>query len=256
MEKTILLRNLLFVLSYDGKNFHGWQIQKNAVTVQEIFQTALQRIVGQIVRIKGCSRTDVGVHANMYCVSAKIKSYFPCERLLFALNKYLPSDISVTNCLEVPLDFHARYSCKAKEYVYKIWNYKIRNPFLTKYALHYWHPLDVPLLNEAARIFIGEHDFSAFCTKDSRKIGSMRRIIKNFYIEKNGEMLEIFITADGFLYNMVRIIVGTLLKISQKKIDIKNIHKIIESKNRYFAGPTAPSYGLYLNKLFYEGIIL
>lgn len=244
-------RNLLLTIAYDGKNYHGWQIQKNAITVQEVFQNSLYKVLGEEIDIKGCSRTDSGVHANNYCISLKTNHNIPAERLMLALNRYLPKDIAVLNTKEVPMDFHARYSCTGKEYVYKIWNNKVRNPFLNGYAYHYWYNLDENLLNREAKSFIGTHDFTSFCTLDNRDKTDFRRTVKNAEVRRDGDMVEFRVEADGFLYNMVRIMVGTLLKISQGKIPENQICAIINKKDRKFAGPTAIADGLYLNKVFY-----
>ncbi len=250
------MRNVLMSLCYDGTNYHGWQVQKNAVTVQEVFQGALARLLGEDVDIKGCSRTDAGVHANMYCVSAKIDSKIPCDRLKMALNRFLPRDIAVTGAVEVPLDFHARYSCSGKEYVYKIWNEPVRNPFWHGRAFHYWYHLDVEKLDSAAKNFIGTHDFTSFCTLDKRNPENMVRTVKAFSVERNGGLVEMRVTADGFLYNMVRIMVGTLLRVAMGRIEPQEIPGIISAKYRAKAGPTAVAHGLYLNRVFYDGINL
>lgn len=246
-----ILRNIALKLCYVGTNYHGWQIQENALTVQEIFQEALYKILKERVDIKGCSRTDTGVHANMYVVNFHTTSCMKCENFVFALNRHLPGDICVYDCAEKDENFHARYSCKGKEYIYKIWNNKIRNPFLDGRALHYWYPLKTELMNEAAQNFIGKHDFTAFATLDSRKQENMERTIEYFKIEKDGDFVNFIVKANGFLYNMVRIMVGTLLRVSQGKIKPNDIPKIINSKKRNFAGPTAPPHGLYLNRIFY-----
>ena len=248
------MRNILLSICYDGTNYHGWQIQKNALTVQEVFQNALFKILNEDVDVKGCSRTDSGVHANMYCVSMKINSNIPCERLKMAINRFLPKDIAIKNVAEVPMDFHARYSCSGKEYIYKIWNEQVRNPFLHGRAFHYWYPLDIEKLNLAAENFIGTHDFTSFCTLDSRNPENMVRTVKNFVIEKNNGLVTMRVTANGFLYNMVRIMVGTLLNVSMGKINPGEIKSIIKAKNRAKAGPTAVAHGLYLNKVFYDDI--
>lgn len=248
------MRNILLSLCYDGTNYHGWQVQKNALTVQEVFQRAMFRLFGENVDVKGCSRTDAGVHANMYCVSAKIGSNIPCERLSMAINRFLPSDIAVTSAVDVPMDFHARYSCTGKEYVYKIWNAPIRNPFWRGRAFHYWYPLDVEKLNLAARNFIGTHDFTSFCTIDKRNPENMVRTVKAFLVERKEPLVEIRVTADGFLYNMVRIMVGTLLHVAMGRIKPHEISNIILARDRAKAGPTAVAHGLYLNKVFYDGV--
>lgn len=247
------MRNLLLTIRYDGTNYHGWQIQKNALTVQEVFQNALYNVIGELPDIKGCSRTDSGVHANMYCISMKLSSKIPCERLVMALNRHLPQDIAVLSCRDVSEDFHARYSCVGKEYIYKIWNSKIRNPFFNKYAFHYWYKLDEGYLNEVAQKFIGTHDFTSFSTLDSRKHNNMIRTVKWFTVKRNGNLVTMTVAADGFLYNMVRIMVGTLLHVSMGRILPGDLNDIITAKNRAKAGPTAVPYALYLNKVFYEG---
>ena len=245
------VRNLKFTIQYDGKTLHGWQIQKNAVTVQELFQNALFSVIGETPDIKGCSRTDSGVHANMYCISMKTVHPIPCERLRMALNRYLPKTIVVLSVEEADVDFHARYSSLGKEYVYKVWNSKTRNPFLEGYALHYRYEIDDKMLNNSAQAFVGKHDFTSFCTLDNREKGDFVRDIKYFKVERDGDLVTFTVAADGFLYNMVRIMVGTLLKIQQGKLDKDSIPKILEEKNRKSAGPTAPAHGLYLNKVFY-----
>lgn len=245
------LRNILVTISYDGKNFHGWQIQKNGITVQEVFQNALLNIVDEYYDLKGCSRTDSGVHANMFCLSVKIAHPIPAHRLKSALNSYLPDEVVCLGCKEVEEDFHARYDCKAKQYIYKIWNSDTRNPFLNGYALFYRYPLDEKLLNESAQAFVGKHDFTSFCTLDKREKGDFTREVKLFKVERDGEMVTMTVEANGFLYNMVRIMVGTLLEIAQGKIKPDAISEIIEKKNREYAGATAPGCGLYLNKVIY-----
>ena len=245
------LRNLLITISYDGKCFHGWQIQQNAYTVQEAFQQALSKIIGNDFDLKGCSRTDSGVHANMYCLSVKTAHPIPAQRLKAALNRWLPLSVAVMDCSEVDGSFHARYSCKSKEYIYKIWNSEVRNPFLDGYALHYRYKIDENLLNTAAQAYLGSHDFTSFCTQDSREPGDMTRTVKHFSVTRDGNMVTMKVEADGFLYNMVRIMVGTLLRVQQGKIKPDEIPSIIEKKDRSFAGPTAQACGLYLNKVNY-----
>lgn len=245
------MRNILITIAYDGSAYHGWQIQNNALTVQEVFQNALRKIIGDDFTVKGCSRTDSGVHANTYCISVKTGHKIPAERLKSAMNRFLPMDIAVLFSRDVPLDFHARYSCKSKEYVYKIWNSSERNPFLNGYALHYRFKLDEDQLNRAAGAFVGKHDFTSFCTLDKREKGDFTRNVNFFSVTRNDKMVEMKVEADGFLYNMVRIMVGTLLRVAQGKIDENAIPNIIDAKNRKFAGPTAPACGLYLNRVNY-----
>lgn len=245
------MQNLLLTISYMGTNYHGWQIQENALTVQEVFQKALFAVTGLSEDIKACSRTDTGVHAREFCVSLRTESAISPERLAAALNRYLPEDIAVNGCKAVPLDFHARYSCKGKEYTYEIWNAPVRNPFLIGRALHYWYPIDEKLLDQAAKSYLGSHDFSSFCTLDRREKGDLVRTVTDSRVERRGDMVAFTVAADGFLYNMVRIMVGTLLRVQQGKFSPEDIAGIIEAKNRKAAGPTAPACGLYLNRVFY-----
>ena len=245
------LRNLLLTITYDGRGFHGWQIQPNAYTVQEALQTALAQVIGEDFELKGCSRTDSGVHANMYCVSVKTAHPIPPERLRAALNRWLPLTVAVKDCREAAADFHARYSCKSKEYIYKIWNSEVRSPFLEGYALHYRYPLDEQKLHQAAQAYVGSHDFTSFCTLDNREPGDLTRNVKGFSVTREGDMVVMKVEADGFLYNMVRIMVGTLLYMAQGKLGYDAIPQILEKRDRSFAGPTAPACGLYLNQVYY-----
>lgn len=245
------MRNLMLTIAYSGKHLHGWQIQDNAITVQEVFQKALYEIIHERPDVKGCSRTDSGVHANMYCVSMKIAHPITNDHLMLAMNRYLPDDVAVLRVEDVPEEFHARYSCRGKEYVYKIWNSRVRNPFLHKMALHYRYELDAEALDREAQAFVGSHDFTSFCTLDKREKGDFVRTVKYCRVERDGDLVTVTVAADGFLYNMVRIMVGTLLAISQGRLPAGSLPSIIAAQNRKAAGPTAPACGLYLNKVFY-----
>lgn len=246
------MRNLLVTIRYDGRSYHGWQVQENARSVQEDFQQALYRVIGEKPDIKGCSRTDAGVHANQFCISFRTDHTIPADRLPPALNRFLPSEIAAVSAREVNEDFHARYSCLGKEYCYRIYNGEIRDPFLEGYALHYWHSLDVERMDQAAKMLLGRHDFTSFCTVDPhRRKGDFHRTIRNIGVRRSGDMVTVTIEADGFLYNMVRIIVGTLLYVAQGKIRPEEMPGIIQALDRSKAGPTAPPQGLYLNRVFY-----
>jgi len=244
------MRNLLFTLAYDGTAYHGWQVQANSITVQQTLQDSIEKVLGSRLNVVGCSRTDAGVHANMYCFNMRTESAFSCSHLMSALNANLPFDIAITSCCEVSYDFHARYDCISKEYIYKIWNSPVRNPFNNGYALHYKYPLDELMLEKEAEAFLGEHDYASFCSAHS-KIKSTVRNVNKFTVERFGNEIIFTVEADGFLYNMVRIMVGTLLRISQGKIDRGSIGEIIAAKDRSRAGITAPAHGLYLNKVNY-----
>ncbi len=246
------LRNILITISYDGSKYHGWQIQHNAITVQEVFQNALYSVIGHKTDIKACSRTDSGVHAEMFCISTKISHPIPAERLKAALNSHLPDSVVVLDAKDVPLDFHARYNALGKRYVYKVLNRPERDPFYVGRALHYRYNIDVELLNIASKAYIGSHDFTSFCTLDKREKGDFVRTIHDFSVVRKGDIVEFSVEGNGFLYNMVRIMVGTLLSINEGKLSPDSIPDIIKAESREAAGPTAPAHGLYLNKVFYD----
>lgn len=244
------MRNLLLTLRYDGTHFHGWQAQSNAVSVQSCVESAFHSVSGNNENIIGCSRTDAGVHANMFCCNVRTECSVSAEKMPNALNFYLPSSISVYDCREADFDFHARFNAKGKEYIYLIDNEKYRNPFYENRALHYPYPLNVDEMNKNAKDFAGIHDFSAFCSADS-SVQSKIREIYECKAEKDGDLIKITVRGNGFLYNMVRIIVGTLLDIENGKIESGSVPQILESRDRNKAGATAKPEGLYLNKVFY-----
>lgn len=246
------LRNILITISYDGSKYHGWQIQHNAITVQEVFQNALYAVIGDKPDIKACSRTDSGVHAEMFCISTKISHPIPAIRLKAALNSHLPDSVVVLDAKEVPLDFHARYNAKGKRYIYRVLNRPERDPFYIGRALHYRYSLDAELLNKASKAYIGTHDFTSFCTLDKREKGDFVRTIYDFSVTRKGDIVEFTVEGNGFLYNMVRIMVGTLLSINEGKLAPDSISDIIKAESRDSAGPTAPPQGLYLNEVFYD----
>ncbi len=242
--------NYLLEISYNGAAYHGWQVQENAITVQEKLQDAIENVFGERADVKGCSRTDSGVHANSFFCNFKSDKYISPEKIPMALNTNLPFDISVKSCKEVDIDFHARYDCKGKEYVYKVWNSQVRNPFYENLYYHYKYSVDVDLLDRQAKDFIGKYDFSAFCAVGSSVEDKVREIY-SFDVKKYGDEIYFIVNGDGFLYNMVRIMVGTLLYIANEKIEENSINNIILSKDRSKAGFTVPPEGLYLNRVFY-----
>ncbi len=244
------MRRLLFKIKYDGTEYHGWQVQDNAVTVQECFQNAAEKVFLSRPDVKGCSRTDSGVHASEYFVSLDTDMNIECENAVLALNTYLPDDIAAVECREVPLDFHPRYSCKSKRYTYRIYNGKTRNPFLRNYAYHYRWKLDEEYLNKEAQAFLGSHDFSGFCSIKS-DVEDTIRTITDVKVYRKDDSVYFEVEGDGFLYNMVRIMVGTLLFINEGKIKEGELSDIIESKDRKKAGKTAPPQGLCLTKVNY-----
>ncbi len=204
------MRNVLLTIAYDGRAFHGWQVQENADTVQACLQKALAAVLGKAPPIKGCSRTDAGVHARRFCVSFPVESGIPCERLVMALNANLPRTVAALDCREVEDDFHARYSSLGKLYSYEIWNSPRRNPFLDGLATHYPVLLDEASMNENGIPLLGTHDFASFCAAGS-SVESTVRTVTHFGVVREGDLVKVQIAADGFLYNMVRSIVGTLI---------------------------------------------
>lgn len=245
------MRNLLVEICYNGANYHGYQVQANGITVAQTVQDAVEQVLKVREPITGCSRTDAGVHANSFYFHMKTERRIPCENLIKALNCALPGDIAVLSCKEVPLDFHARYSCKGKEYVYKLWNAPVKNPFLEHLAAFYPYPVDEGRLDRAAKDFIGTHDFTAFCAAGGKKMDATRTIY-DFTVRREGDLVLFTVRGNGFLYNMVRIMVGTLLKIQEGKIPFDGIPRILKQKNRALAGNTAKAEGLYLNRVFYD----
>ena len=243
-------RNLLLNLRFAGTNYHGFQVQANALSVCTVFQDALEQVLGERPPVKGCSRTDTGVHANKYCISLRTKNPIPCEKLVMALNAALPDDIAVTTCRQVADDFHARYHSTGKEYVYKLLNSRVKDPFSPDLSYRFGYPLDESLLHEQAQDFVGTHDFAAFMAKGS-DIEDTVRTITYFGVERQGELLLFKVHGDGFLYKMVRIMVGTLLWIGTGRLPLGCIPSILAGKDRSRAGKTAPACGLYLNDVFY-----
>lgn len=244
------MRRLLVTIRYDGSAYHGYQVQSNALTVQEVFQNAVQKVFGERLDVKGCSRTDSGVHANMYCISFDTDMNISNESVVLALNTYLPEDVAAYDCREVGMDFHPRYNCKSKEYLYKIYNGKYRNPFYAKYALWYRWNIDAEYLNNEAQAFVGKYDYSGFCSIKSNVEDTVREIY-SCKVWREGDFVYFKVCGDGFLYNMVRIMVGTLLFVSEGKIKSGELKNIILSKDRKKAGKTAPPQGLYLNNVSY-----
>ncbi len=245
------IKNFLVRAAYNGAAYHGFQRQSNALAVQQVIEEAIEALTGQAVTINGCSRTDAGVHAREYYFSFTIESGINCRGIIAGLNDKLPDDIAVLNCKEVPKDFHARFMCRGKEYEYIVHNSCIKDPFYKDTAYRSRIPIDEKLLDKAAQAFVGEHDFRAFCSADCEKENTVRKIYW-FRVRREGDMVVFTVAGNGFLYNMVRIMVGTLLYINEGKIEADAIEEIIRSRDRTKAGITVPPQGLYLNKVFYD----
>ena len=245
------MRNIAVLLQYKGSAYHGWQRQENAVTVQEVMENAIKKSCGASSPLYGCGRTDAGVHALSYVCNFSSETKIPDEKISYALNCLLPDDIRVLSAKTVPDDFHSRYSIKKKSYKYKILNTAHGDVFQKDLAWHYRYALDFEKMKKACPYFLGEHDFSAFCAAGAQT-GNFIRTVYSLSLTKNDSMIEIDICGNGFLYNMVRIIVGTLCYVGDGRIDVCDIKAIIDSCDRTRAGITAPAHGLYMSEAEYN----
>lgn len=245
------MRNLKVMMAFRGTNYHGFQRQPNAVTVQEVVEQALSRLLNEPVTIQGCSRTDTGVHAQQFCFSMQTEKTIPVRNFIRGACGYLPEDISILSVEDMPPDFHARYSCWAKQYMYRIHNSESKNPFTTDLELHYRRPLQLDLMREAAIHFVGEHDFASLCSNCTEKQSTIRTIY-DITIEKDENTVILLVKGNGFLYNMVRILVGTLLSVNEGRIAVSELDDILASRDRTRAGVTAQAHGLSLYRVFYD----
>lgn len=244
-------RNIKLTLEYDGTNYYGWQKQPDATSVEEMLEKAIAKITKEEVNVTGSGRTDSRVHAMGQVANFYTDSKIPSEKFALALNSMLPKDISVKKSEEVSLDFHSRYDAIGKEYKYVIYNSKTRSPLKRNFAYHVNYDLDRKAMKTALNYFLGEHDFCGFMSTGSSIKGTVRTISYVNFVE-DGDTLELTFRGNGFLYNMVRIIVGTVVDVGIGKIDKNSIADIIESKERNRAGHTAPPEGLYLSRVFYK----
>lgn len=250
---------ILLCISYLGSEYCGYQVQKNAVTVQQRLNEAALGLFGFDCDIVGCSRTDRGVHADMFCACVSkrgesgIECNIPKEALPYAFNRLLPGDICVKSASYVEESFHPRYDVKYKEYVYKILNTPLPDPFMNGRVWHYPRTIDDASLEKmkaAASHFVGEHDFSSYMASGSSVSTTVRNVI-SADVEREGNIITFRVSADGFLYNMVRIMVGTLVGVAEGKISPDDIEEITSAHDRSRAGITAPPQGLYLHKVVY-----
>jgi tRNA pseudouridine38-40 synthase len=244
-------RNIRLTLEYDGTHYHGWQRQKNAVSLQEVLENALARITGETVRLIGSGRTDAGVHARGQVANFITTSRAPVRAFVQGLNSLLPRDIAVLEALEVPLTFHARYDAWWKTYEYLILNRPVPSPLSRRRAWWLDRPLEFGALEKAAAVLPGEHDFLAFRAAGSRP-GPARRRVREARWRRQGEgLLSFTITANGFLRGMVRSLVGTMVEIGKGKYPAAYLAEVLEKGDRRLAGPTAPPQGLYLVEVEY-----
>ena len=245
------MKRFKMIVAYDGTNYNGFARQPNGVTIQETLEVAISKIVQHEVKTLGAGRTDQGVHAKGQCVTFDSDTKIPIEKLTKAINSKLPLDISVKSVEEVSMEFQPRFGAKRKTYRYQILNSQVRDPFLYKYSLQYPYKIDVKLIQKAANHMVGEHDFACFCSSGSSVKDTVREIY-SIDIRQDGDLISVDICGNGFLYNMVRIIIGTLLRVNEGKLSTDDIPKIINGKNREDAGPTVPPQGLTMLDIIYE----
>ena len=243
------MKKLLLTISYDGTDYHGWQIQPNGITVQEVFENSLEKLLGKKTSVSGCSRTDAGVHAKEFCLHLVCDDNIPEKAFILGLNSILPNDISVKNCVAVKEDFHARFDCKGKTYVYNFYEGNT-DPFLARYAYRVDKLPNEKLVNEFCKNLIGTHDFIAF-SSSGRTVEDTVRTVSECSYHNEGNRGYFKITANGFLYNMVRIAVGTAIEVSDGKLSPECAIEAFRTKDRGALGKTINPQGLFLDKVFY-----
>ncbi len=244
------MKRYLLKISFDGTNYHGWQRQPNGITVQEVLEDKISDIVKSKTVVHGCSRTDAGVHAKEFYCHFDVSDNIPKTAFTLGLNSCLPDDISVLDCIEVGSDFHARFNALGKRYTYRFY-FGNKNPFYDRYALRLETKPDINKMNEFCNLVVGEHDFYGF-SSSKRSVTDTVRTVSECNVSFNGDFLEFNITADGFLYNMVRILAGTSLFVGYRKLDADVSNKIFFNKDRSLGGDTLVAKGLTLSEVFYD----
>lgn len=248
------MKRIMLVVAYDGTNYHGWQIQPNGISVEEVLNKHLTELLKEEIIVIGASRTDSGVHALGNVAVFDTQTQIPGDKISFALNQRLPKDIVIQKSMEVAEDFHPRFCNSTKTYQYTILNSRFPKPTHRLYSHFIYYPLKEELMMEAAQYLIGEHDFKSFCSTRTQVVDTVRTIY-DLKVEKTGELIHITISGNGFLYNMVRIIVGTLVKVGLGIYPPAHVKDILEKKDRNFAGPKAPAMGLTLQGIEYPDLI-
>lgn len=245
-----MLKNIRLVISYDGTDYCGWQKQNNAITIQNVMENCISKIIKEDVNLVASGRTDSKVHALGQVANFKMNCNIPVGNLVRAINSVLPDDIRVLNAEEVNVQFSARFSSKKKTYLYKIYNDEIFSPFYSRYSTFIPYKLDIGIMKQALELLVGEHDFRAFMSSGSGVKNTIRTIYSVNLLKKDS-IIEIEITGNGFLYNMVRIIVGTIIEIGNEKRNINCIKDAFIYKDRSLLGKTAKPEGLFLRKVIY-----
>ena len=241
------MRRIKLVVAYDGTEYCGFQVQNNGPTIEGELNKVLSELFKEDIRVIGASRTDSGVHAYCNVAVFDTQARMPAEKMVYAINQRLPEDIRVQESSEVAADFHPRHTDSRKTYEYRIYNAAVQNPMKRRYALWNYYKLDVEKMKEAAAYLVGEHDFKSFCSADTQVESTVRTVYK-VAVTQSGEDIVISVSGNGFLYNMVRIIAGTLLEVGKGRIEPNEMPRILEAKNRQASGPTAPPHGLTLVK--------
>ena len=244
------MNNIKLTIEYDGRNYHGWQIQPDVITVQGVVADAIKKLTGESIDLIGASRTDEGVHAFGQVANFITNSTIAPEKFCLAINAYLPDDIAIVKSELVPDNFNARYDSCGKKYIYLIHNRYTKSALFKDNAYHVKQKIDIDIVNRAAKFLIGTHDFSSFRASGGGAKTSVRTI-HDINIKQDGDRVIVEVRGDGFLYNMVRIIVGTLIDIGVKRVSPNKMLEILDAKDRVKAGQTAPSHGLYLVEVYY-----
>lgn len=245
------MKRVKLVVAYDGTNYHGWQVQDNGITIEEVLNRTISELVQEDIKVIGASRTDAGVHACGNVAVFDTESRIPGDKFSFALNQRLPEDIRIQESCEVHADFHPRYADTVKTYEYNILNRWFELPSKRLYAAFCYYPMDIERMNQAAAYLVGEHDFKSFCSAGAQ-VQTTIRTIYAVNVTKEDDMVHIRITGNGFLYNMVRIIAGTLMQVGTGLMEPEQVKEILEARDRSKAGPTAVAKGLTLVEIRYE----
>lgn len=245
------MKRVKLVVAYDGTNYHGWQVQDNGITIEEVLNRTISELVQEDIKVIGASRTDAGVHACGNVAVFDTESRIPGDKFSFALNQRLPEDIRIQESCEVDADFHPRYADTVKTYEYNILNRRFELPSKRLYAAFCYYPMDIERMNQAAAYLVGEHDFKSFCSAGAQ-VQTTVRTIYAVNVTKEDDMVHIRITGNGFLYNMVRIIAGTLMQVGTGLMKPEQVKEILEARDRSKAGPTAVAKGLTLVEIRYE----
>ena len=245
------MKRVKLVVAYDGTNYHGWQVQDNGITIEEVLNRTISELVQEDIKVIGASRTDAGVHACGNVAVFDTESRIPGDKFSFALNQRLPEDIRIQESCEVDADFHPRYADTVKTYEYNILNRRFELPTKRLYAAFCYYPMDIERMNQAAAYLVGEHDFKSFCSAGAQ-VQTTVRTIYAVNVTKADDMVHIRITGNGFLYNMVRIIAGTLMQVGTGLMEPEQVKEILEARDRSKAGPTAVAKGLTLVEIRYQ----